>query len=222
MCSLSGLFGPLCFYLRCFDPLHRYWWWLLKCSLARTKTQEDRKKEREERVTGWVGETEGGKKSLQGKWMVGMCAEAQWMSCTLGWGGLQVLCWGSRSQSGCDWHQKQHFMAGNTVAGRRRTNRTFSINRLISYAVVDVFVLRALKEHDSLTNTLLQLITVYRQAMMSVMVEMSSHIHWETHVPSCTVLQHLNHWKWLFCTFQPLPSHFHSPLPTYRCPLIAG
>lgn len=222
MRSLSGLFGPLCCYLRCFDPLHRYWCLLLKCSLARTETEEDRKKEREERVTGWVGETEGGEESLQGKWMVGMCAEAQWMSCTLGWGGLQVLCWGSRSQSGCDWHQKQHFMAGNTVAGRRRANCTFSISRLISYAVADVFVLRALKKRDSVTKTLLQLITVYRQTMMGVMVEMSSRIHWETHVPSCTVLQHLNHWKWLFGTFQPLPSHFHFPLPTYRCPLIAG
>lgn len=122
--------------------------------------QEERKRGASDRVSGRDGG--GGKESLQGKWMVGMCGEAQWMSCTLGWGGLQVLCWGSRSQSGCDWHQKQHFMAGNTVAGRRRASRTFSINRLISYAVVEVFVLRALKEHDSLTKTLLQLITVYR------------------------------------------------------------
>lgn len=72
MCSLSGLSGPLSFYLRCFDPLHRYWCSLLKCSLARTETEEDRKKEREERVTGWVGETEGGTRVSRG---------SEWLEC---------------------------------------------------------------------------------------------------------------------------------------------
>lgn len=130
MCRLSGLFCPSCFYLRCFDPLH---WLLVLMFGAEMRSAPDwngggqaqrGKKERSE----WRGEWErqGRKESLQGKWMVGMCAQAQWMSCTLSWG---VLCRGSRSSSVCDWHQKQHFMAENTVAKRLGVNHTFSTNR---------------------------------------------------------------------------------------------
>lgn len=59
-----------------------------------------------------------GKESLQGKWMVGMRVEAQWMSCTLGWGVLEVLCWGSRGHSGCDWHQNNISWQTTLVKGR--------------------------------------------------------------------------------------------------------
>lgn len=54
--------------------------------LKRRKTGAERK-EREKGVTGdW--ERQGRKESLQGKWMVGMCAQAQWMSCLLSWWGV--------------------------------------------------------------------------------------------------------------------------------------
>lgn len=136
MCWLSGLFCPFLFLLRCFDPLH----WLLVLSFAAEMRSapdwngggqaQREKKERSE----WRGEWErqGRKESLQGKWMVGMCA-SEW---TARWaGGAQVLCWGSGSQSGCDWHQKQHFMAENTVAERLGANHTFSTNRRLVLVV---------------------------------------------------------------------------------------
>lgn len=72
-----------------------------------------------ERVTGW--ETRGrdwGTESLQGKWMDGMHVEAQWMSCTLGWGVLQVLYRGGRGHSGCDWHQNNISWQTTVVKGR--------------------------------------------------------------------------------------------------------
>lgn len=59
-----------------------------------------------------------GKESLQGKWMDGMHVEAQWMSCTLGWGVLQVLYRGSRGHSGCDWHQNNISWQTTVVKGR--------------------------------------------------------------------------------------------------------
>lgn len=89
MVWLSGLLCPLWFYLRCINLLH---WLLVQMFAAETwfaldwngggQTQRG-KKERSE----WWGEWErqGRKESLQGKWMVGMCAQAQWMSCTLSW-----------------------------------------------------------------------------------------------------------------------------------------
>lgn len=71
------------------------------------------------RLTGREGETEwGGVESLQGKWMVGMRVVAQWMSRTLGWEVLQVLCRGSRGHSGCDWHQNNISWQATLVTGR--------------------------------------------------------------------------------------------------------
>lgn len=103
--------------------------WNVVClGLKRRRTGAERE-EREERVTGWVGETGAKRESPRevNGWNVHpgsvneLHAELE--------GGAQVLCWGSRSQSGCDWHQKQHFMAENTVAECLGTYHTFSSNR---------------------------------------------------------------------------------------------
>lgn len=70
-----------------------------------------------ERVTGWEGETGEKRVSRGSEWME--CAvEAQWMSCTLCWGVLQVLYRGSRGHSGCDWHQNNISWQTTLVKGR--------------------------------------------------------------------------------------------------------
>lgn len=93
------------------------------------------KRRRRDTESEWQGERERGrdrgKESLQGKWMVGMRVEAQWMSCTLGWGVLEVLCWGSRGHSGCDWHQNNISWQTTLVKSRGQAStadHTLSIN----------------------------------------------------------------------------------------------
>ena len=126
VCSHYSLLGPSLFYLKCFGLL--YWpalisaaelcaalFWIIPWDgTGGGETQSERNGER---VTGWEGET-GEEESLQGKWMVGMRVEAQWMSCTLGWGVLEVLCRGSRGHSGCDWHQNNISWQTTLVKGR--------------------------------------------------------------------------------------------------------
>ena len=126
MCLLSSSpahFHPSLFYLKSFGPL--YWLalicLLLKCGLPYSEPEEERHGETETE-DGWQGERErrsgGGVESLQGKWMVGMRVVAQWMSRTLGWEVLQVLCRGSRGHSGCDWHQNNISWQATLVTGR--------------------------------------------------------------------------------------------------------
>lgn len=69
---------------------------------------------------------ESGKESLQGKWMVGMHVDAGWMSCTLGWGVLEVLCWCSRGHSGCEWHQNNISWQTTLVKGCGQADHTLS------------------------------------------------------------------------------------------------
>lgn len=102
----------------CCSILNRSVGWKWRRGRRRAK-QPKKKKEKGERASDGVRGRDRGKESLQGKWMVGMRVEAQWMSCTLGWGGvLEVLCRGSRGHSGCDWHQNNISWQTTLVKGR--------------------------------------------------------------------------------------------------------
>lgn len=96
--------------------------WVVCCSILNHSMrwkQRGRVTERKKRrASDGVRGRDRGKESLQGKWMVGMRVEAQWMSCTLGCGVLEVLCWGSRGHSGCDWHQNNISWQTTLVKGR--------------------------------------------------------------------------------------------------------